>query len=486
MYIFPLQSEGCHTRLDEDVHVALGRRKQEQQEMFVMTTQLPRSPGHIFYDKLNRVLAEAEFDKFVEKLCEPYYAERVGRPGIPPGVYFRMVFVGYFEGIDSQRGIAWRCSDSLSMRAFLGIAIHEKSPDHSSMTRTRKRLPMEVFNEVFSFVLMLAEVHELIKGKTLGVDSTMLEANAAMKTIVRKDTGDDWMEYLRKLYEEETGEENPTDEDLRRFDRKRKDKKVSNREWKSSTDADARIAKMKDGRTHLAYKAEHAVDLDTELILAAEIYHADQSDQDTIEASMGSAEDNLIRGEVDAVPKEAVGDKGYYKTETLTDLEFSQGYRTYIAEPKFAGKRSWKNRTEADQTAARNNRRRQKGDRGKALHRRRSELVERSFAHVCETGGARRCWLRGLMQARKRYLMAAAAHNLGLILRKAFGMGKPRGAWGAFELSHFVQIAMKWLSRPSGVHVGQSDGMRRKSPSIAIQTIFTNTNLQIPILSTGC
>lgn len=436
-----------------------------------MTTELPRSPGHVFYDKLNRVLAEAEFDKFVEELCEPYYADRIGRPGIPPGIYFRMVFVGYFEGIDSQRGIAWRCSDSLSMRAFLGIPMHEKSPDHSSMTKTRQRLPMKVFSEVFSFVLAMAEVHKLLKGKTLGVDSTMLEANAAMKTIVRKDSGDDWMEYLRKLYEEETSEGNPTDEDLRRFDRKRKDKKVSNDEWKSSTDADARIAKMKDGRTHLAYKAEHVVDLDTEIIVAAEIYHANQSDQDTIEASMETAEDNLIRGEVDAVPKEAVGDKGYYKTETLAGLEFTQGYRTYIAEPKFAAKRSWKNRNETDQAAARNNRRRQKGDRGKALHRRRSELVERSFAHVCETGGARRCWLRGLVKVRKRHLMAVAAHNLGLILRKAFGMGKPRGALGAFGLVHFAYIALKWLTRPASVRVGRNGAIWRDRPITAIATV---------------
>ena len=285
------------------VKMALGKRKREQQEAWIATTDLPKSPGHVFYEKLNKILAKAGFDEFVERLCQRYYAEKMGRPGIPPGVYFRMVFAGYFEGIDSQRGIAWRCSDSLSMKAFLGLAPYEKSPDHSSMTNTRKRLPLEVFTEVFSFVLAIAEVHKLLRGKTLGVDSTMLEANAAMKTIVRKDNGDDWNEYLRKLYAEETGDENPTDDDLRRFDRKRKDKKVSNDEWGSPSDPDARIAKMKDGRTHLAYKAEHAVDLDTEIVVAAEVYHANQGDQDTIQASMESAEDNLIRGEVDATPR---------------------------------------------------------------------------------------------------------------------------------------------------------------------------------------
>ena len=290
--------------------MALGRRKREQQEAWIATS-VPKSPGHVFYQKLNRELADAEFDEFVEQLCEPYYADNVGRPGLPPGVYFRMVFIGYFEGLDSQRGIAWRCADSLSMKEFLGFSAYEKSPDHSSMSRTHQRLPLEVFLEVFSFVLSMAEVHKLLKGKTLAVDSTVLEANAAMKTIVRKDSGDDWKEYLGKLYEEETGEDNPTDEELRRFDRKRKDKKVSNQEWESSTDPDARIARMKDGRTHLAYKAEHAVDLETNLIVAAEIYPADRGDQDTIEESMDAAEDNLIRAEVDATPREAVADKGY-------------------------------------------------------------------------------------------------------------------------------------------------------------------------------
>jgi len=466
--------------------MALGKRKRVQQEMWVATTDLPKSPGHVFYEKLNRLLAKAEFDDFVEKLCEPYYADRVGRPGIPPGVYFRMVFVGYFEGIDSQRGIAWRCSDSLSLKEFLGLSPTEKSPDHSSMTNTRKRLPMEIFLEVFSFVLGMAEVHKLLKGKTLGVDSTMLEANAAMKTIVRKDNGDDWMEYLRKLYAEETGEEDPTDEELRRFDRKRKDKKVSNEEWESSTDRDARIAKMKDGRTHLAYKAEHAVDLDTEIIVAAEIYHANQADQDTIETSMEAAENHLIRGEVEASPEEAVGDKGYYKTETLTELTYTQGYRTYISEPKQNGRRNWKHRTKEDQRATYNNRRRQKGNRGKALHRKRSELVERSFAHVCETGGARRCWLRGLEKIRKRYLLAAAAHNLGLILRKAFGMGKPRGAHGVSGLLCLPYLA---ISRLSSHPIGRTDrheGIWRVLTILASPINPASRRPAIAVFSTGC
>ena len=193
-----------------------------------------------------------------------------------------MLLVGYFEGIGSQRGIAWRCGDSLSLREFLGTPLTEDTPDHSSLTRVRDRLPLTIHEAVFQLVLKLVAEKGLLKGKTVAVDSTLLEANAAMKSIVRRDTGEDWNEYLRRLLKEQEGVENPTDEELRRFDRRRKDKHVSNEEWMSPTDQDSRIAKMKDGRTHLAYKAEHVVDLETEVVLAASIRHADAGDTDTL------------------------------------------------------------------------------------------------------------------------------------------------------------------------------------------------------------
>ncbi len=216
--------------------MALGKRKDEQQEMWVATTSLPKSQGHVFYRKLNQLLAETDFDRAVEGICQPYYHSHIGRPGIPPGVYFRMLLVGYFEGLGSQRGIAWRCSDSLSLRDFLGVPLPEDTPDHSSLTRVRDRLPLEVHTAVFQLALKLTAEAGLLKGKTVAVDSTTLEANAAMKSIVRRDTGEDWNEYLRRLLQEREGVENPTDEDLRRFDRKRKDKRASNEEWMSPTD----------------------------------------------------------------------------------------------------------------------------------------------------------------------------------------------------------------------------------------------------------
>jgi transposase len=406
--------------------MALGKRKDEQQEMWVATTSLPKSQGHIFYRKLNQVLAEAEFDRTVENICRPYYHEHIGRPGIPPGVYFRMLLVGYFEGIGSQRGIAWRCGDSLSLREFLGVPLSEDAPDHSSLTRVRDRLPLEVHTAVFQLALKLTAEKGLIKGKTVAVDSTTLEANAAMKSIVRRDTGEDWNDYLRRLLREQEGVENPTDEELRRFDRRRTDKRVSNEEWMSPTDHDSRIAKMKDGRTHLAYKAEHVIDLKSEVVLAVPIYHADVSDKDTLVDSVMEAQVNLSEAGIDVEIEEAAVDKGYHATNTL-ELADSLNIRTYIPEPKLRGKRNWREVPEEKRQAVINNRRRTRRRKSKRLQRLRSERVERSFAHVCDSGGARRSWLCGIEKVQKRYLIAAVARNLGLIMRKVFAIGTPKG-----------------------------------------------------------
>ena len=403
--------------------MAMGKRESEQQEMWVATHDLPKSPGHPFFQKLNRVLAEADFDRKVEELCEPYYAE-AGRRSIPPGVYFRMLFVGYFEGIDSQRGIAWRCGDSLSLKEFLGYPITEETPDHSSLTTIRQRLPLEVHHQVFLFVLEIANRKKLLKGKTVGTDSTTLEANAAMKSIVLKETGEDWKEYLKRLAKEE-GIEDPSDEDLRRFDRKRKNKKVSNKDWESKTDKDSRIARMKDGRTHLAYKAEHTVDLETDLVLSVEVHRADRGDTETLLQAIVGAQLNLMLSNSKAVIKDVVADKGYHSRDNLAVLD-RHSIRAYIPEKKLRGRRKWKGKPAEHQLAYYGNQRRMKGKRGKALQRRRSELTERTFAHICETGGARRTWLQGLENVNKRYLIHVAARNLGLVMRQAIGVGTPR------------------------------------------------------------
>jgi transposase len=424
--------------------MALGKRKDEQQEMWVATTSLPKSQGHVFYRKLNQVFAAAGFDRWLEDLCRPYYDRNIGRPSIPPGVYFRMLLIGYFEGLGSQRGIAWRCADSFSLREFLGVPLTADTPDHSSLTRVRDRLPEEVHAAVFQWVLRLVAEQGLMPGKTAAVDSTFLEANAAMKSIVRRDTGEDWNEYLRRLMKEREGVEDPTDEDLRRFDKKRKDKHVSNEEWVSKTDADSRIAKMKDGRTHLAYKAEHVIDLESEVVLAASIRPADHADTDTLVDSVVEAQVNLAEAGVAVEIEEVVGDKGYHATDTL-ELAERLNLRTYIPErkPKGKGKRNWRDVPAAKRQAVLNNRRRVRRAKSKRFQRKRSERVERSFAHLCDSGGARRSWLHGLAKVQKRYSIAAMARNLGLLMRKVFGIGTPRGLQAAGGLVSFVWLV--WI-----------------------------------------
>jgi hypothetical protein len=431
--------------------MSLGHRLPKKLPAVIAAADLAPAPAHPFYQRLNGVLAEAGFDTFVENLCRPYYADDIGRPGIPPGTYFRMLFVGYFEGLGSQRGIAWRCSDSRSLRDFLGYLPTQRTPDHSSLTKVRQRLPEVVHEEVFAWVIRLAEERGLLVGKTVGVDSTFLEANAAMKTIQRRDTGDDWKAYLRELAAE-AGLDNPSDEDLRRFDRQRTGKKVSNEEWVSPADPDSRITRMKDGTTHLAYKAEHVVDLQSNLVLAAEVYPADEADSATVLPSVASAQINLIRAESVTDVEEVVADKGYHKAQTLAEGA-AAGVRTYIPEARRSQERVWADKPASWQAAYRKNRRRVQGGRSKRLQKRRSEYVERTFAHVCETGGARRSWLRGLVAVSKRYLRQVAGHNLGVIMRWLFGKGTPRSLQGAWTA--LVAWVAAWLlplspPQPSG------------------------------------
>lgn len=429
--------------------MALGKRKQkQQQELWVATTDLPRSAGHPFYQRLNQLLAEDGFDAWIEQECEPHYHDQLGRPGIPPGTYFRMILIGYFEGLGSQRGIAWRCGDSRSLSEFLGFGPTEETPDHSSMTRIAKRLPHEIHEAMFQRVLAIAVAKDLVKGKTTAVDSTTLEANAAMKSIVRRDTGDNYQEYLKKLAAE-AGLEDPTAEELQRFDKSRTDKKVSNDEWQSTTDGDSRITKMKDGTTHLAYKAEHVLDLDSDFLLAVTVHEGTAADTITLVDSVLQARINLEAAGSEVEIEEVAADKGYHAAATL-ELARDMNLRTYIPERKKKAKPNktatntapehdpakevlqrshWKDKDNGAelQAAVYANRRRMKGDRGKKLQRKRSEMVERSFAHLCETGGSRHCWLRGLNKVTNRYLLQAAARNLGVIMRKLFGMGTPRG-----------------------------------------------------------
>jgi transposase len=441
--------------------MSMGKRTEKQPPLWLGAGELPRSPGHRFYETLNKLLREADFDRSAETLCARFYEAdgTGGRPSIPPGVYFRMLLIGYFEGIESERGIAWRCADSLSLRQFLGLLPTERIPDHSSLSRIRTRLDAAIYEEVFRLVLGIVEKKGLLKGNVAGVDSTYLRADASMKAILRKDTSQTYQEYLKKLCQEQ-GIENPTPDDCRRIDRKRKGKRTSNQDWKSKTDADARIMRIKDGRTRLAYKAEHVVDMETGVVVAAQIYAADAGDTSTITPSLEKARENIDaatksddddKGVPPAPPAapsdtatvpdaegtpsnsssrrviEVVGDKGYHKAELLRDMGKAQ-YRTYISVPKVNGSNRWANRGGLyTQQAYTNNHDRVRRAKGKAHLRRRGELLERSFAHVCETGAHRRVRLRGRENVHKRYLIQVAAMNLGIVLRTMLGRGTPKG-----------------------------------------------------------
>jgi transposase len=449
--------------------MAMGKRKRRQESLFISAENWARSPGHPFYRKLNELLAEAGFDRWIEDRCRRYYEteEDRGRPSIPPGVFFRMLLVGYFEGIDSQRGIAWRCADSRSLADFLGYGPHEATPDHSTLTNTRKRLPSEVFQEVFEFVLKVAAEKKLSFGKTVGVDSTTLEANAAMKSIIRRDTGEDWKQYVTRLMREEgviDEQHEPTDEEIRRYDKGRKDKKVSNDEWVSPSDPEARITQLKDGRTHLAYKTEHVVELESELILAAEIRPADHGDSQTLVDSVLQAEEHLQNAKIETKIEEAAADKGYHAAETI-ELADALGLRTYIPEPKLKHERVWTDKPAELKRAVYENRRRMKRAKGKRLGRLRSERVERSFAHVCDSGGMRRSWLKGVIDVSKRYLIAAAAHNLGRILRKLFGIGKPKTLQGGY-VDEMLAALVHLLAIVLGACGAAIDAARRRMPAV--------------------
>ena len=462
--------------------MALGRREGKQSGMWVAAKDLPRSPGHSFYEKLNGLLEAAQFDARCEELCGPYYAEEMGRPGIPPGLYFRMLLVGYFEGLGAQRAIAWKCADSLSVRSFLGLALDEAVPDHSTLTKVRQRLPEEVHQQVFVMVLEIARERGVLKGRTIAVDATTLEANAAMRSMVNRATGEDWKKYLRRLAKE-AGIEDPSDEELRRFDKRRKNKRVSNQDWKSGSDPDSRIIKMKDGRTHFAYKAEHAVDLESNLLVTAQIYGADQADVDTIGETVRAANEQLAAAGSEQTVHEVVGDKGYHKAQTLVELEQELGVRTYIPDSAPEQRRVWVDKPEGFQGAVYQNRRRCRGKRGRRLGRKRSEYVERSFAHTCETGGGRRTWLRGQVNVAKRYWVQGAGHNLSLLMRLIYGVGTPRGLQGAYRL---LTTLLAWLHRKLRSFTGFARSLLTFSPALPLTAPILSHGRTEPTFSTGC
>ena len=402
--------------------------KRRRQQGLFYAADLAEAPGHPFYKRLNEALDAADFDGFCEERCWTFYHDRLGRPSLAPGVYFRLQLIGFFEGVNSERGIAWRVADSLSLRCFLGYGLDEATPDHVTLSRTRRLLDAETHQAIFSWVLERLAAAGLLKGKTIGVDATTLEADAAMRSIVRRATGENYREYLAKLAAAD-GEASDRAA-LQRRDRKRK-KKVSNKDWVNPHDREAEITKMKDGRTRLAYKAEQAVDLDTGAIVATMAHPGASGDTTSIQQTVPAAGEAVAEQMTtaqdvnEAGVEEVVADKGYHSGATYA------------------------------------NRRRVRGERGKRLLRQRGEKLERPFAHQFETGAMRRLRVRGLDEVKKKLLLQAAACNLALLLRTKHGAGTPRGLAEAVKrLCEDILALLGALQAPAGpgnAPIGQLD-----------------------------
>ena len=469
--------------------MAMGKRqhRERQEDLWVAHTELATAPGHPFYGRLNAVLEAEGFDSLVEGLCKKFYAARFGRPSLTPGIYFRSLLIGYFEGLGAERAIAWRLADSLALRRFVGIALDEYTPDHSTISRTRRLIDLDTHAAVFAWVLEVLARRGLIVGKRVAIDATTLEANAAMRSIVRRDTGESYNEFLTVLAQA-SGIETPTREDLARLDRKRK-KRTSNQEWKSPIDEDARIAKMKDGRTHMAHKAEHAVDLDSGAVVAVTLQAADLGDTSTLDATLIEAGMAVAELAVQAAAsrpadtkvsfngiEELIADKGYMSGAVLKRVKSYQ-VRSYIPEKRQKGKRNWQGKME-EQQAVYANRRRVRGSYGKSLLRRRSELLERSFAHCYETGGLRRCHLRGNENILKRQLIHVGAFNLSLVMRQLLGAGTPR------ELRNRFGTRI-WRAFCQLLHRKRRNRLHRGTISASAAQFITSSRIQLRSLLYG-
>jgi len=413
----------------------MGTRKQrERQEELWYRSELPEAPGHPFYKRLNEMLDRDGFDGFCEGRCREFYHEKLGRPSLAPGLYFRLMMIGFFEGLDSERGIAWRVADSLTLRQFLGIGLDERTPDHVTISRTRRLISAAAHQQVFGWVVKRLARGGLMRGKTIGIDSTTLEANAAMKSIVRRDNRESYSDYLKRLAQAE-GVEAEDAAAVQRMDRKRS-KKMSNEEWVNPHDPEAEITRLKDGRTALAYKTEQAVDMETGAIVAVTTHGGATGDTESIGETLPAAAEAVAEQIAETAEddhyavnfagvEEVVADKGYHSNGVVRELT-EWGVRTYIAEPE-RGSRQWDGK-HIEQAAVYGNRRRIRGARGKRLQAGRGERVERNFAHQFDSGGMDRLYVRGRHNVQKKLLIQAAACNLALLMRALYGAGKPKAA----------------------------------------------------------
>ena len=400
------------------------KNKQKQTSFWIATEELQVKPQITFFSKLDSLLEDIDFGKKIRKLCKPYYSDKTNcRPPIDPEVYFKMMTIGFFENIQSQRGIAARCADSLSIRDFLGYSINEATPDHSTLSETRYRLPVSVYSQIFSIILKALKDNGLVKGENLAFDSSIIEANASLLCLQNRMTEESYAEYIKQLAQE--AGVNPEDKAaVARFDRKRKGRKTSNKEWYNPFDTDAKIGQTKDGATDMIYKPEHVVDLDTSAIIDADVLLGDTGDTNNLSERVVNAQirlNDISENPVVEKPAETItADKGYYSVQEITEIQ-CLGFETVIPDKEF--KRNMSKLSDEQALSVELAHSSIASKEGKALLKKRGSHVERSFAHVLDSGGERRTTLRGLENNRKRYLIATACYNLSLLMRTIFGVG---------------------------------------------------------------
>jgi transposase len=409
------------------------KKKAAQGEFWMAAHQLATSAKTTFYARLDETLESFGFAEKVRALCAPAYKNtNAGRPGIDPAVYLKMIMVGFFEDLPSERAIAARCADSIAIRSFLNYSLEEKTPDHSTFTVIRQRLGLEIYQEIFTLTLQALREHGLLRGKNLGIDSSVIEANASLRALVNRNTEEAYWEYVKRLAAENGIDPNDTAA-VRKFDRHRPGK-GSNKEWQNPFDPDARIGKTKDGATDMIYKPEAVVDLDTGAIVQADVHPGDHADhqematrvleaQQTINQASGEKPDTLTIQSV-------TSDKGYYAVSELQTLQ-QEGIRTVISDP--IGNRRVDKLDKEERRAVRAAKRSVQSKSGKDLLQRRGMHIERSFAHILDAGGMRRTTLRGEENLNKRFKLAASIYNLSQLMRKIFGFGTPKQLAAAME-----------------------------------------------------
>jgi transposase len=453
--------------------------KEEQQELWVMAGQLPAATPDAFYRRVNRTLEKMEFARQVWAICEPAYADpsRGGRPGIDPVVYLKMLTVGFFEDLPSERAIASRCAESLSIRGYLGYSLTEATPDHSSLSVIRERLSLEQLEAIHGVLLGALHAHGLLKGRKLGIDSSVIEANASLRGLEHRNTEESYLEYVKRLAAE-AGIDPCDTKAVRRFDKKREGRRTSNQEWQNPHDPEAKVGRTKDGATDMTYKPEHVTDLESGAIVRVEVRPGDAADNDAslcerVLAAIGTLSEALPEEPIEKLGCALCGDEGYFAIGRIAQLQ-ECGVRTVIADPQ-AERRKPQKASAEHRAALRYASRSTRSASGKALLRKRGEHVERSFCHVLDHGGMRRATLRGCERLTKRHLVAAMSYNLSLLLRTLFGTGTPKQALAAARRALAMACYRLWRQLLRLIdhlpHLAQSDRgyfpSRRAYPTLA-------------------